>query len=95
MNLKNINKKIGQLSIPVAIVLAGGTGAVGGLSSYYGSQISTREAIAEVKQDVAVLQSEKTNIKESVDDLTEEMKEMRKGVNALLIQQGINPNNLK
>jgi peptidoglycan hydrolase CwlO-like protein len=86
--------KAGQVSIPIALVLTGMAGVTTGLSSYYASQIAQNSKVAEVRQDVAVLQSEKRNLDGSVIEIKEDVKEINKKIDQLLINRGIDPSKI-
>ncbi len=89
------NKKLGQISIPIAMVITGATTLVGstiaGVSSYYGAIRATDEKLARANQDIAVLQEFKVNVNESLGDFRSDIKDVEKKVDALLINRGIDP----
>lgn len=86
-----MNKKFGQISIPIALALGGAGSIITGLSAYYGSQIHQKEEIAMVRQDVAVLVAQKNNIESNVSGLEMKLDRVENKLDALLVNRGINP----
>lgn len=96
-----MNKKLGQISIPIALALAGAGSIITGLSAYYGSQITQKAEVAVIRQDVAVLQAEKSaaeknvlNLEKKVDQVDDKVERMDDKIDALLVNRGINPDQL-
>ena len=86
-----INKTFGEISVPVALALSVGVTILGGVSSYYSSQKSFDEKLAESNKDIAVLQTKGEAIDDTVDEVKYDVKEVKALVNALVINQGLNP----
>lgn len=94
-----MNKKLGQISIPLAFVITGGFTLVGsvvtGVSSYYSALRATDNEIAQSRSDIAVLQSQKNDIVASQTEIKDGLNRLSDKVDALLINRGIDPDNIK
>lgn len=84
----------GQITFTIATVLAGATGILGVVGSYYGTQLAQADKISTIQQQVAVLQESKENFQGNLTEIKNDVKELNAKVDALLINQGINPNKL-
>lgn len=67
----------GQISIPIVSFIAGIGLVAGGLSAYFGSQISSTNRFGKIESEVSVLKSENTTMKEDVKEIKTDVKEIK------------------
>lgn len=78
----------GQIQLSVATVMAGVSFVAAPLVAYYSSQMATAQAIAEVNTKTEVVETR-------VDHVDTQLDRLENKVDALLIQNGVNPKNVK